>query len=286
MSRQHNEPLNTPIVQAFGLKRMPFPQELLTRDLFELRTVANVASMVEFSVNCSMFFALIGEVGCGKTSALRYACDKIPDATTRKISIVAGIWNFTEMLRQLLSELHIEFKPYQPSVMIRLIQEQLLTTQQEGRKALLVIDEAHLLKPDAYAQLHILAQHANAKGPLLSLVLCGQEELSDKLNAPSARPLASRISEGYYIPSLVQDDFELYIEHHLKLAGAPHDLFSDLAKGTIWQASNGNLRSIGRTCLAALQLAANRQLPQVTPDCVREVTKGWWADSIKPHPLE
>jgi len=286
MSRTHSEPINTPIVQAFGLKRMPFPQDLLTRDLFELKTVTNAAAMVEFAVNYNMFFALIGEVGCGKTSALRYACDRIPDASARKISIVAGIWNFTEMLRQLLSELHIDFKPYQPSVMIRLIQEQLLTTQQEGRKTLLAIDECHLLKPDAYAQLHILAQHASAKGPLLSLVLCGQEELSDKLNAPAARPLASRISEGYYIPSLVQDDFELYLEHHLKLAGAPQDLFSDLSKGTIWQASNGNLRSIGRTCLASLQMAANRHLPQVTPDCVREVTKGWWADSIKPHPEE
>lgn len=285
MSRQHSTPINIPIIQAFGLKRMPFPQELLTRDLFALKTMTNVAGMVEFSVNYHMFFALIGEVGCGKTSALRYACDQLSDASTKKLSIVAGIWNFTEMLRQLLAEMHIEFKPYQPSVMIRLIQEQLLTTQQEGRNILLAIDECHLLKADAYAQLHILSQHPNAKGPLLSLILCGQEELSDKLNAPTARPLASRISEGYYIPSLVQEDFENYLEHHLKLAGAPSDVFSEMAKGAVWQASNGNLRSIGRICLASLQVAANRQLSQVTPECVREVTKGWWADSIKPHTL-
>ena len=78
MSRQHTEPLNTPIVQAFGLKRMPFPQELLTRDLFELRTVANVASMMEFSVNCSMFFALIGEVGPARAPLAEARMPRLP----------------------------------------------------------------------------------------------------------------------------------------------------------------------------------------------------------------
>ena len=173
----------------------------------------------------------------------------------------------------------MEFKPYQPSVMVRLIQERLMAIQNDGKKCIVIIDEAHLLRPDVYAQLHILAQHPEARNSLFSLMLCGQEELAEKISTPQSRPLLSRIAEGYYVSALSHDDFDDYIDHHLQLAGARHEVFEPLGREAVWQCSNANLRSIGNACLAAMQYAANNDIRMVNAECVRKSQRAWWHDA-------
>jgi type II secretory pathway predicted ATPase ExeA len=191
------------------------------------------------------------------------------------------MWSFTELIRQILATLGIEFRQYQPAVMIRLIQEQLIAIHNDGKKCIIIIDEAHLLKADAYAQLHILAQTAEPPRALFSLMLCGQEELAEKISTPQARPLLSRIAEGYYVPALSHTDYGDYIDHHLKLAGAKREIFDKLGRDAIWQCSNANLRSIGNSCLAAMQYAANHDIHIVNAECVRKSQRTWWHDASK-----
>jgi type II secretory pathway predicted ATPase ExeA len=217
--------LNVPLVQAFELRDAPFPQVLPPRDMYELPHLTAVASMTEFAFQHNMFYAVIGAVGCGKSSALQYSCARLAQRQGYVVSIIGGIWSFTEFLRQVLAALAIDFRPYQPSVMVRLIQERLLGIQGDGKKCILVIDEAHLLRSDVFAQIHILAQHPEARKSLFSLMLCGQEELAEKLSTPQSRPLMSRIAEGYYVPPITRGDFDGYIGHHMRLAGAKHDVF-------------------------------------------------------------
>ena len=275
------ENLNIPMNQYFELKKAPFPQLLMPRELLVLPHVHEVSQMIEFAFQHNMFYAIIGSVGCGKSSALQYACERLTSRQAKIVNIVGGIWSFTELMRQILSALGVEFRPYQPAVMVRLIQEQLQAIQNDGKKCIIIIDEAHLLKSDAYSQLHILGQTPEAKQSLFSLMLCGQEELAEKISTPQARPLLSRIAEGYYVPSLSLSDFDDYLDHHLSLAGAKGELIDDLGRKAIWQASNANLRSIGNTCLAAMQYAANNDIRPVNAECVRKSQRKWWHDASK-----
>lgn len=289
MTTQHEQlqtpqNLNVPINQFFELTKTPFPQLLSPKDLLLLPHLQAVAEMTEFAFHNNMFYAIIGAVGCGKSSALQYSCERLTKARAKIITIVGGIWSFTELLRQILAALAVEFKPYQPSVMVRYIQERLLSIQHDGKKCIILIDEAHLLRQDVYAQLHILNQYPDVKDSLFALMLCGQEELAEKLSAPQARPLLSRIAEGYYVSALSYDHFDAYLDHHLKLAGAKEDLFDPLARQAIWQCSNANLRSIGTVCLAALQYAANHTIHIVTAECVRKSQRLWWQDASKQPP--
>lgn len=276
--------LNVPVSQFFELAKTPFPQMVSPKDLLMLPQLKTVAEMTEFAFHNNMFYAVIGAVGCGKSSALQYSCERLTKVRAKIINIVGGIWSFTELLRQILAALAVEFKPYQPSVMVRLIQERLMSIQHDGKKCIIIIDEAHLLRPDVFAQLHILNQHPEAKDSLFSLMLCGQEELAEKISAPQARPLLSRIAEGYYVSALSIDDFDDYIDHHLKLAGAKDDVFDKLARQAIWQSSNANLRSIGNVCLAAMQYAANNDIHLVNSECVRKSQRLWWHDTTKQPP--
>jgi general secretion pathway protein A len=282
MKRYSEHNLNMPVSQYFELSHAPFPQMLTPNQMYQLPQLQTVAEMAEFAFDNNMFYAIIGAVGCGKSSALQYACDRLKAKQATIINIVGGIWSFTELLRQILAALMIEFKPYQPSVMVRLVQERLLATQHDGKKCIILIDEAHLLKSDIYSQLHILNQHPEAKQSLFSLMLCGQEELAEKLSTPQARPLLSRIAEGYYVSALSYENFDAYIDHHLKLAGAKRPIFDSMGLDAIWQSSNANLRSIGNTALAAMQYAANHELLQVTAECVRKSQRRWWQDTSKP----
>ncbi len=275
------ENLNTPMAQFFELKKAPFPQMLKPAEMLMLPHVREVSQMTEFAFQHNMYYAIIGAVGCGKSSALQYACERMVSRQARIITIIGGMWSFVELIRQILAAFGIEFRQYQPSVMIRMIQDQLAALQNDGKKCIIIIDEAHLLKAEAYAQLHILGQSAEPTRALFSLMLCGQEELAEKIAAPQARPLLSRIAEGYYVPTLSHADFNEYIDHHLALAGAKRELFDDLGRDAIWQCSDANLRSIGNSCLAAMQYAANNGIRTVNAECVRKSQRTWWHDASK-----
>lgn len=267
---------NTPMIQYFEFKRQPFPQVVDAIDVYLLPHVRAVAERCEFAFQTNQFYAVIGAVGCGKSSALRYSCSCLEKKHAKVLSITGGIWSFTELLRQILSSLDYDFRQYQPATMVRLVQEKLIAIQAEGRKCILLIDEAHLLKNDVFAQLHILCQHPQSKQPLFSLMLCGQEELTEKLENPHARPLMSRIAQGYFVPPIQRDDFHGYIEHHMKLAGAKGQVFDELGLDALWQISSANLRSIGNNALVAIQWAANNDNRLVTAECVRLSQRPMW----------
>ena len=217
--------LNTPMVQFFEFRRQPFPQIVDSGDVYLLPHIKQVAERCEFAFQTGQFYAVIGAVGCGKSSALRYACARLEKRHAKVLNITGGIWSFTELMRQILASLDYDFRQYQPATMVRLAQEKLLALQADGRRCILMIDEAHLLRNDVFAQIHILAQHPSSSSPLFSLMLCGQEELAERLEHPNARPLLSRIADGYFVPPIERDDFEGYIEHHLRLAGAKTRIF-------------------------------------------------------------
>jgi general secretion pathway protein A len=285
LSALKQEHLNIPMTQFFELKKAPFPQMVAPKEMLLFPHLKEVAQMIEFAFQHHMFYAIIGAVGCGKSSALMYSCERLTSKQAKILTIVGGMWSFTELMRQILAALGTEFKPYQPAVMVRLIQDRLQAIHQDGKKCIIIIDEAHLLRADAFAQLHILGQSPESEHSLFSLMLCGQEELAEKISTPQARPLLSRIAEGYYVSALSHSDFYDYIDHHMKLAGANRMLFDELGLEAVWQGSNANLRSIGNCCLAAMQYAANNDVHIVNAECVRKSQKPWWFDSSKQQPL-
>lgn len=278
--KKTEQSLNVPIMQFFEMKKTPFPQTLGAKEIYLLPSVKEVAEMAEFAFINGMFYAVIGDVGSGKTSAIRYACSRLETRRATVISVVGGIWSFTEFLRQILATFGVDIRNHQTATMVRIIQDKLLAIQADGRKCIFMIDEAHLLKSDVFAQLHILSLREESKGPLFSLMLCGQEELAEKLSSPTAKPLMSRIATGYYIPPLKKEDFIAYIDHHLLLAGRSEQVFDNLGLDALWQVSNANLREIGRNALLAMQYAANSGMHTVTAECVRKSLRPFWQSDI------
>ncbi|HAF86648.1 MAG TPA: hypothetical protein DCG32_09880, partial [Sphaerochaeta sp.] len=269
MKQARPELLNVPIIQYFSLKKDPFSDNLKASELCDLPSIREVATTVEMVSQNHYHFAFTGPTGSGKSTILRYVCDRQERLGDKVVMLNGGNWGFGEFLRQVMEPLGIDYKAYHPSTMIRLIQQQMMKSAEDGKKVLIAIDEADKLRNDVFFQLHLLACMPDRGEALASLLLSGQDGLADKLVNPLATPLKSRMYPGHYIAPINRQMYRNYVQHHMKLCGLRDDCIDDLALEHIWKATSGNLRSIGMTFRIALQYAANHEMHKIDAACAK-----------------
>lgn len=272
------QPLNVSVQQFFGLARVPFDEGLKTGELYQLPALLQVAKSVDFSVGCDLSYAIIGEIGSGKSTALRYAASRI-SGRAEVLRLIAGNWGYVELLRAVLETQGITVKTFMPAYMAGLVRDKLREKRKAGRKVAVMIDEAHLLRNDVFKSIHTMAMDPDSGEPLATLVFCGQDLLAEKLERSDSAPLKSRITDGYFMEPLNKEVFYKYFEHHLNLARAPKDLFDPMAIDAIWTSTARNLRQIGMVSRKCLQKVADKgdiAHATVTAAIVREVSSSWW----------
>jgi general secretion pathway protein A len=133
---------------------------------------------------------------------------------------------------------------------------------------LLVVDEAHALRPDVLALLPVLTNFDIDSAARLAVLLTGQNGLRQKLQLAHLESLAQRITVRYQLRGLDRDATRLYVEHRLKTAGLERPLFSDPAFEAIYNASQGLMRRIDALGHHALAAAASLKARIVDPDHV------------------
>lgn len=269
--------MNTDIRTFYGFRQIPFSPELKPGQMYLLSSMVEISRRIQFAIQNSMYFTLIGDVGAGKSTSLRYALSQLPSKSYQAIDLVGGQWSFVEVLRQLMASLGIFTRTNQPSTMLRQIHESLDLIYNDGKRPVLFLDECHLFTGDFYAQLHLISQQNLAKANVIPIVMCGQEGLFEKLRNPQARPLMSRILDGYNLRSLSQEECFGYIEHHLKtIGGRNSEIFDKPALIAVSQVSAGIPRNINSVCLLALQHGMEQGMQAISAEVIRKVTRNWW----------
>lgn len=253
----------------FALKKEPFPQDIPVKEIFMLPGLLSLEKRIEFMIELRSISLITGEVGSGKSTSLRYVSSKLHPSKYKIIHVVGGHYGMMEFLRTILYQFGISIHSYQISLIIKSVREQLLEIAGRKEIPLLIVDEAHLLRNDIFAQLHTLIQLEFDSKPILPIILCGQDILQDKLMTPQARPLASRIIGRSHLRSINFETMESYIIHHLKLAGTKEKLFSPEALRAIHQGSGGLLRRANNLAKGALLAAAMEQSRIISPEHVR-----------------
>lgn len=269
--------MNTDIRTFYGFKQMPFSAELKPNQMYLLSSMVDISNKIQFAIQNSMYFTIIGDVGAGKSTSLRYSLHQLPGKSYQVIDLVGGQWSFIEVLRQFMASLGIFTRTNQPSTMLRQIHEALDLIYNDGKRPVLFLDECHLFTGDFFAQLHLLSQQSLARTSVIPIVMCGQEGLFEKLRNPQARPLMSRILDGYNLRSLSQDECFGYIDHHLKvIGGRGSEIFDKPALIAVSQVSAGIPRNINSVCLLALKYGMEQSVQLITADIIRKVTRNWW----------
>ncbi len=198
------------------------------------------------------FVLLTGEVGAGKTTLCRSLLEQLPEnvviayVLNPKVSVI-------ELLETICDELHIE-RPEQGSIkqLVDRLNSYLLEANAQGRKTVLIIDEAQNLSIDVLEQLRLLTNLETNRYKLLQIVLLGQPELLQILNRQEMRQLSQRVTARCHLGSLDADEIGAYIRHRLNIAGCDRPLFPEALNKTIWQLTGGIPRLINLVCDRAL----------------------------------
>jgi general secretion pathway protein A len=254
----------------FGFTRQPFAADLTLAEILETEAVMEAKTRFDYVMRLGAVGMVTGEIGSGKSTALRYAAGALHPSEYQVFYVTATSGSILELYRQILEALGIGKTSSSRAILTAIIKKE-ITELVEGKKlkAALIIDEASLLRLEVFAELHTICQFHKDSKHYLPLILAGQANLIDKLMYRASAPLASRVVARSHLEGLEREGMREYIEHHLRLAGSKNNLFENTALTAIHQGSGGLLRKANHLARGALIAAASSQSMRVTAEHVR-----------------
>lgn len=208
----------------FGLKEQAFSIAVNPRYLYMSQQHKEALAHLMYGVQEGGFVMLTGEVGTGKTTIIRCLLEQMPKNTQLAI-ILNPMADIQELLCTMCDELGINYNPEDTSIksITDLLQQHLLDNYTNGKKTVLLIDEAQLLSAEVLEQIRLLTNLETSSQKLLQIVLVGQPELNELLAQPRLRQLSQRITARFHLTPLTLDETERYIKHRLGVAGMSED---------------------------------------------------------------
>jgi general secretion pathway protein A len=263
----------------FGLNEKPFAITPDPRYLFMSERHGEALAHLVYGVTESGgFMQLTGEVGTGKTTLVRtLLLSRMPENADVAVVLNPQL-SALEFLQSICEELQVSVPGDSTSikVLIDALNRHLLDAHANGRRTILVVDEAQNLAPDVLEEVRLLTNLETSKQKLLQIILIGQPELRELLARNDLRQLAQRITGRYHLEPLTRDETCQYIEHRLKVAGAIGEVFDTAAKREVYKLSSGVPRLINVICdramLGAYGAESRRVTRRVTRRAADEVT--------------
>ncbi|MDR3492181.1 MAG: AAA family ATPase [Gammaproteobacteria bacterium] len=202
------------------------------------------------------FIKIIGEVGSGKTLLCRKLLSSLEGEFVTAY-IPNPDLNPIELRRALGREIGVDLSLLQDQhELLTQINQRLLSLYAQGKRIVLLIDEAQAIPPESLETLRLLTNLETETTKLLQVVLFGQPELDDNLNLQHFRQLKQRITFSYYLPLMTREDLDSYLFHRLATAGYSHAaLFTNKARNILYDYSGGVPRIVNILCHKALLVA-------------------------------
>ncbi|HEY7863032.1 MAG TPA: AAA family ATPase [Thermoanaerobaculia bacterium] len=195
------------------------------------------------------FIQVTGEVGAGKTTVSRAILSELPEDTHTALILNPAL-TATQLLRAILVELGLKPRKLDRAQYLEILNAFLIAQAGDGRDVVLFVDEAQDLDGELLEQVRLLSNIETDQRKLLQIVLIGQPELRQKLDAPGLRQLRQRITVRYHLDPLSREETGRYIRHRLRVAGAQdgRPSFTPWAIREIHRYSGGVPRLINAVC--------------------------------------
>ncbi len=257
----------------YGLKEKPFSIQPDPDFLFFGHRHSMAYAMLEYGiVNRAGFIVICGEIGCGKTTLVRHLLNNVDPEI--KVGIV---YNTHQKVDDMLGWILLAFEqPYEGMSELALFdafQNFLISSYAEGKRVVLIVDEAQNLSPGALESLRMLSNINADKDQLLQVILVGQPQLRELLRRPDMQQFMQRVAVDYFITPLLPVEVAKYIVHRLSVAGRENNLFTARAIERIAEASNGIPRSINLLCDMVLVYGFSCGAEKIGIDLVNEVLR-------------
>ncbi len=230
-------------LEHFGLNEQPFKITPVTEFFFSGANRKEILDALIYSITeVEGIIKVSGEVGSGKTMLCRMLLEQLPPHI-EPIYLANPSLSREEMLYAIADGLDLNVEHERIGVMMQNIQNKLEGRAREGKRVVVLVDEAHAMPIDTLEELRLLYNLQVGSFKLLQIVLFGQPELNVKLDQPNMRQLKDRIVHNFNMQPLSRDILQNYLMFRMRKAGyhGPN-IFSPAAIKLIADASVGLMR--------------------------------------------
>ncbi|MDY0111045.1 MAG: AAA family ATPase [Candidatus Krumholzibacteria bacterium] len=240
----------------FGLHSDPFAMGPNLRFLFRSHAHAETMAHLGYGLEQGEDFVLIvGAIGMGKTLALNSLQGKVSKLFRQVLVNVTNV-SYPEFLKLMLHDLGQTWPAGADAAdLVCLLKDQALAVHAEGRKILLIVDEAQNLDAKTLEGVRLLTNLGQPDKQLFQIVLAGQLSLETLINRPELAQLRQRIRIHYHLEPLTEAETSEYIAHRLAVAGRHEPLFTQTAIAKIHGLSSGVPRLVNHLASHALLAA-------------------------------
>jgi general secretion pathway protein A len=256
----------------FGLSEKPFAITPDPRYLYLSERHAEALAHLLYGINESGgFIQLTGEVGTGKTTVVRTLLSRVPHHADVAVILNPRVTP-VEFLLTICEELGLgiaEADRDSVKQMVDALNRRLLSAHAEGRRIIVLVDEAQNLSIDVLEQVRLLTNLETPTQKLLQIILIGQPELRELLDRTELRQLAQRITGRYHLKPLSREETKGYVRHRLRVAGVSDEIFTPQALTELHRLSGGIPRIINVACDRALLGAYTQETRKISAGLVR-----------------
>ena len=244
---------------TLGFRKIPFTRELAVSERFNLPHQADVADALAETVHRRMSAALIAPAGTGKTVVLRTLVAALPEARFQVRYVKVTGLSKRDLCKEIADVCGLSPTGIYPALVRKLQEAFAHSVDTDGIRPVLVLDEAHDLRPASLAMLRLLTNFEMDSQLVVAVVLAGQPPLRNLLGRTDQVAMAQRLAHFATLRLLSRDETRDYVQHRCAVAGAQTSPFDEDAYEALYEISHGNLRAIDRLALKALERVARAQ---------------------------
>ena len=264
----------------FGLQKQPFGITPDTSLFFKGAERGEILGAILYALNSGEgIIKVVGEVGSGKTMLSRMLTKKSADNAVFIFLLNPSI-QAEQVLYAIAYDLGLEVDVNNQAIQVlHVLQQKLLELYDEGKKVVLVIDEAQQMPLATLEEIRLLSNLETETEKLLQIIMFGQPELDKHIDSPSVRQLRERITYSFYLSPLTWNLAETYLSFRLEKAGHQgRDIFKQSAIKHLTKSANGTLRRLNvladKSLLAAFLDKSAVVEPKHVKVALQDSTKG------------
>ncbi|MBQ0720365.1 MAG: AAA family ATPase [Gammaproteobacteria bacterium] len=234
----------------YHLKAEPFRLSPDHRFCFNHQSYAKAKAYMQYAFERAEGFVMVtGRPGTGKSTLVNDLVDTLSSSGAKVAKLVSTQLEAADLLRMVGHAFGLETEALDKATILQRLDKLLMSHHNDGRRALLIIDEAQDLSTSALEELRLLTNLQLNSHPLLQIFLLGQEELRAMVQGPGMEQVHQRLVAACHLEQLKEDETKAYIVHRLEQVGWQGDpAISNAIYPAVYRFSAGIPRRINQVC--------------------------------------
>jgi len=266
----------------YNLQGRPFQLTPDPRFYYSSRTHKKAMAYLTYGLNQGEGFIIVtGDIGTGKTTLVRHLFDTLDRSEFIAAMIVSTQLSAEDLLRSVVAAFGLDAQASDKGILLSRLEQHLREQFAQGRRALLVVDEAQNLSNAALEEMRMLSNFQEGDKALVQSFLVGQPEFRERIFvAPELEQLRQRVIATHHLEPMEREELASYIEHRLKLVGWDNDpCFTADAVEAIYNHSAGVPRRLNTLCSRVLLYGSLEEIHTIDEDVINAVVADMSSDT-------